>query len=107
MSLYPRPEDGLPPCHPGEYLKDELAALDLSAAAFARHLGVPANRITEILNGRRSITADTALRLAQYFGSGDQGAELWLDLQKTHDFKRAKTEHGLEIARTVKPLHAA
>ncbi|MGC8495274.1 MAG: HigA family addiction module antitoxin [Syntrophobacteraceae bacterium] len=60
--------NGMRPIHPGEILKQELNELGFSANAFGRALGVPANRITDILNERRSLTADTALRLARYFG---------------------------------------
>ena len=56
------------PIHPGEHLAEELGALEMSAAALARQLKVPTNRVTEILNGRRAITGDTALRLAHFFG---------------------------------------
>jgi addiction module HigA family antidote len=64
--------------HPGEHLAEELSELSMSAAELARQLGVPTNRITEILNGRRAITGDTALRLAHFFGTT---AEFWLNLQ--------------------------
>ena len=61
--------------HPGEHLGEELSALEMSAAELARQLQVPTNRITELLNGRRAITCDTALRLAHFFGTS---AEFWL-----------------------------
>lgn len=70
------------PIHPGEHLAEELNELGLSAAAFARQIGVPTNRVTQILNGRRSITGDTALRLAHFFGSS---AEFWLNLQSLYE----------------------
>ena len=57
------------PIHPGEHLAEDLVALDMSAAALARQLKVPTNRVTEILNGRRAVTGDTALRLAHFFGT--------------------------------------
>ena len=101
--MYERERDGLPPIHPGEILKDELVELGLSAAEFARKLGVPHNRITAILSGQRSITADTALRLGRYFGTG---AKFWLDLQQTHDLKRTEALHGAEIERRVHPRAA-
>ena len=66
------------PIHPGEVLAEDLKALDMSAAAFARQLKVPTNRITEILNGQGAIAGDTALRLAHFFGTS---AEFWLNLQ--------------------------
>ena len=67
------------PVHPGEILREELGALGLSASALAQALGVPVNRVTMILNGQRGVTADTALRLARYFGTTPQ---LWLNLQR-------------------------
>lgn len=88
------------PIHPGEILKDELAELGLSANAFAKALGVPANRITAILNEQRSITADTALRLSRFFGSTP---EFWMSLQASHDVKRARQSGWQDIVRTVKP----
>ncbi len=91
------------PVHPGEVLQDELDHLGLSASGFARALGVPANRITAILNGRRGITADTALRLARYFGSGP---EIWMNLQSTHDLTVALRDHGTVIEATVSPRAA-
>ena len=68
----------LPAIHPGEQLAEELAALNMSAAELARKIDVPTNRITQILNGTRSITGDTALRLAHFFGTS---AQFWLNLQ--------------------------
>lgn len=70
--------------HPGEILKDELECLGLSANRFAMQLHVPANRITSILNGKRAITAETALRLAKFFGTTP---ELWINLQTSFDLK--------------------
>ena len=70
----------VPAIHPGEHLAEELKALNMSAAALARQLKVPTNRITEILNGERSITGDTALRLAHFFGTS---GEFWLKLRAT------------------------
>jgi antitoxin HigA-1 len=74
------------PIHPGEHLKEELDALDMSAAELARKLNVPTNRITHILNGRRGITGDTALRLSHFFGTS---AEFWLNLQSLYDLRLA------------------
>ena len=91
------------PIHPGEILKDELAALQLSANAIAKALGVPANRITGILNEQRSVTADTALRLARFFGTTP---EFWMSLQASYDVKRARQRVGKEIERVVKPRPA-
>jgi addiction module HigA family antidote len=86
--------------HPGEILKDELDELNLSANAFAKALDVPANRITAILKGQRSITADTALRLAKFFGTTP---DFWMSLQSSYDVKIAREAVGQEIERKVKP----
>jgi addiction module HigA family antidote len=90
--------------HPGRLLKRELAARNLSANRLALDLGVPSGRITDILNGRRSITADTALRLGRYFGNS---AQFWLDLQGQHDIAVVENERGAEIAKRVRPADAA
>jgi addiction module HigA family antidote len=89
------------PIHPGEILADELKELNLSAAALARLLDVPTNRVTQILNGERALTADTALRLARFFGTT---AEFWLNLQKSYELRLAEKENGKEIRKRVKPL---
>jgi len=88
------------PVHPGEILGDELDALGLRANALADALGVPVNRVTMILHGQRGISADTALRLARYFGTTPQ---LWMNLQKTWELRRAEIEAGREIAERVTP----
>jgi antitoxin HigA-1 len=75
-----------PAIHPGRLLRREMTARNLSANRLAINLGVPSDRITDILNGRRSITADTALRLARYFGNA---AQFWIDLQKKYDIADA------------------
>ena len=80
--------------HPGEHLAEELEALDMSAAELARKLDVPTNRVTQILNGTRSITGDTALRLAHFFGTS---AEFWLNLQTLYDLRRAQQKTGRAI----------
>lgn len=95
--------DGLPPTHPGEILREELAELGLSANAFALKLKVPTNRITEILAGRRSISAETALRLGRFFGTS---AQFWLNLQTNYDLKRAAAEFGKAIVRQIRPRAA-
>ena len=95
--------NNMPPIHPGEVLRDELDELGLSANAFAKALAVPANRITAILQGRRGVSADTALRLARYFGTSP---ELWLNLQRSYDLKLARLKSGEEIERLVKPRAA-
>ena len=80
--------------HPGEHLAEELSALSMSAAELARQLGVPTNRITEILNRRRAITGDTALRLAHFFGTS---AEFWLNLQSLYEIRVAEQRAGKSI----------
>ena len=97
-------KNGMRPVHPGEILRDELDALGLSANALAKALSVPVNRITLILNGQRGVSADTALRLARYFGTTPQ---LWLNLQKTWELRRAEIEAGCEIAEHVTPRQSA
>ena len=82
--------------HPGETLREDLDALGMGASELARRIDVPVNRITEILNGRRSITGDTALRLGRFFGTS---GEFWLNLQKLYELRRAEQKHGAEIAR--------
>ena len=77
--------------HPGEHLAEELAELGMSAAELARQLEVPTNRITEILNGRRAITGDTALRVAHFFGTT---AEFWLNLQSLYEIRLAQRKSG-------------
>ena len=94
--------------HPGEHLAEELIALGMSAAELARRLDVPTNRITGILNGQRSITGDTALRLAHFFGTS---AEFWLNLQSLYEIRLAQKKAGKAIRAlpTLKrsdPVHA-
>jgi addiction module HigA family antidote len=79
------------PIHPGEILGDELRELGISAAELARLIHVPANRISQILRGKRDITADTALRLGRWFGTGPQ---LWLNLQRAYDLDVAQQQLG-------------
>lgn len=80
--------------HPGEHLAEELNALDMSAAELARKIGVPTNRITQILNGTRAVTGDTALRLGHFFGTS---AQFWLNLQSLYDLRRAEQKAGKSI----------
>ena len=80
--------------HPGEHLAEELEALDMSAAELARKLRVPTNRVTQILNGTRSITGDTALRLAHFFGTS---AQFWINLQTLYDLRLAQEKAGKSI----------
>jgi addiction module HigA family antidote len=96
--------DMTPISHPGRLLKRELAARKLSANRLSLDIGVPSGRITDILNGRRSITADTALRLGRYFGNS---AQFWLDLQSQYDIAVVEREKGGEIAKRVRPADAA
>jgi addiction module HigA family antidote len=90
--------------HPGRLLKRELKARGLSANRLALDLGVPSGRITDILNGRRGISADTAVRLGRYFGNR---AQFWLDLQSQYDIAMVERDRGEEIARRVHPAAAA
>jgi addiction module HigA family antidote len=80
--------------HPGEHLAEELNALDMSAAELARNLDVATNRVTQILNGQRAITGDTALRLAHYFGTTP---EFWLNLQSLYDLRVARQKSANAI----------
>ncbi len=89
-----------PAIHPGEILNDELQELGISATELARLLHVPTNRITQILSGKRAITADTALRLGHWFGTGP---ELWLNLQKSYELRLAQQQSGEEIEKTISP----
>ena len=84
----------IPAIHPGEHLAEELKALSMSAAELARRLDVPTNRITQILNGTRAVTGDTALRLAHFFGTS---AEFWLNLQSLYDLRVAQEKAGKSI----------
>jgi addiction module HigA family antidote len=93
----------LPPIHPGAILKDELEDRGLSASALARAVGVPVTRITEVLNERRGISADTALRLARYFGGTPQ---FWLNLQQSHDLKVAEASIGAAALARISPAAA-
>jgi addiction module HigA family antidote len=92
-----------PAAHPGRFLKRELSARKLSANRLAIDLGVPSGRVTDILNGRRSITADTAVRLGRYFGNS---AQFWLDLQSQYDIAVIEREKGADISRRVGPAYA-
>lgn len=96
------------PIHPGEVLDEDLKAHDMSAAALARQIKVPTNRITGILNGERAITGDTALRLAHFFGTS---AQFWLNLQSLYELRLAEQKAGRSIKALPKlkrrePMHA-
>jgi len=84
------------PIHPGEVLAEELGELGISATELARQLKVPPNRITGIINGTRSVSADTALRLGHWFGTS---AVFWLNLQKSYELRLAEKESGPAIKR--------
>ena len=90
--------------HPGRLLKRELAARKLSAKGLSLDIGVPSGRIIDILNARRSITGDAAVRLGRYFGNS---AQFWLDLQGQYDIALVEREKGSEIAKRVRPADAA
>jgi antitoxin HigA-1 len=89
--------------HPGAHLVEELRALNMSASELARRIKVPTNRVTGILNGRRAITGDTALRLAHFFGTS---AQLWLNLQSLHDLRVAEAKTG-EMIQQLPTLKSA
>jgi antitoxin HigA-1 len=93
-----------PIAHPGRLLRRELAARGLSANRLALDLGVPSGRITDILGGRRGITADTALRLGRYFGNRPQ---FWQGLQSQYEIARVEQERGAEITARVRPADVA
>jgi addiction module HigA family antidote len=96
----------IPAIHPGEHLAEELKELGMSAAELARQLDVPTNRVTQILNGERGISGDTALRLAHFFGTT---AEFWLNLQSLYEIRRAEQISGrsIKVLPTLKGLERA
>jgi len=99
---------GVTAIHPGEHLAEELEALEMSAAELARKIDVPTNRVTQILNGTRAITGDTALRLAHFFGTS---AQFWLNLQSLYELRLAeekagKSIRGLPKLKRREPVHA-
>ncbi|MGO9642217.1 MAG: HigA family addiction module antitoxin [Candidatus Acidiferrales bacterium] len=94
--------------HPGKHLAEELEVLDMSAAELARKIGVPTNRVTQILNGTRAVTGDTALRLAHFFGTS---AQSWLNLQSLYELRLAEEKAGKSIKalptlKRSEPVHA-
>ena len=98
-------KEKLPPIHPGEVLlEDFMKPLGLSQYRVAKDIGVPALRISQIVNGKRAVTADTAMRLARYFGTSPDG---WLRLQARYDLEVAEREYGDRINREVKVLAEA
>jgi addiction module HigA family antidote len=98
-------KNGMRPIHPGEILREDyMVPLGLSATALAHALGVTPARINDIVRERRGITADTALRLARYFGTD---AQSWINLQTAYDLRVAELAAGEAIHRIVKPRRAA
>ena len=93
-----------PPIHPGEILADELRELGVTPSALARQVDVPANRISEIIRGRRSITGDTALRLGHWFGTSPQ---FWTNLQSAYDLRVAARQSGAAIEKLPRREEAA
>ena len=94
----------LPPIHPGELLRDELDEIGVSLNELGRALRVPMNRVSAIVNGKRAITVDTAMRLARYFGTSPQ---YWLNLQVAYDLEVAGQQIQPQIEREVLPRTAA
>ncbi len=84
------------PIHPGEHLAEELSELKMSAAELARQLHVPTNRVTQILQGRRAVTADAGLRLGHYFGTSPQ---FWMNLQVGYELRMAQQADGAGVER--------
>ena len=90
--------------HPGERIRDEMDELGMTQAELARALGIPRTRVSEILRGRRGISADTALRLARWL---DTSPQMWLNLQAIHDLRKVEDEAGETIRQQVTPLRHA
>jgi len=90
------------PVHPGEILAEELDYIGMSAGELADKIGVPKNRLYQIIRGMRGITADTALRLGVFFKSG---AQIWLNLQKNYELDRTRTEIEPSLKQII-PYHA-
>ncbi len=97
-------KNGMRPVHPGEILREDyLVPLGMSANALAKSLNVPAPRVNDVVRERRGVTADTAMRLARYFG-GD--ARSWLNLQAAYDLRIAEIENAKRIKREITPAAA-
>jgi addiction module HigA family antidote len=95
----------MPPIHPGETLREDfLKPLGLTANRLAMELLVPVTRINDIARGKRAITADTALRLARYFGTTPQ---FWMNLQANYELELAQDAGGPDIADRIRPHHRA
>ena len=100
-----RKEKIIPPIHPGEtLLEDFLKPLGLTPHRLSMELRVPVTRVNDIVRGRRAVTAETALRLARYFGTTPQ---FWMNLQSNYEIELAQDEHGSEISERVRPHKAA
>lgn len=93
-----------PPIHPGEILAEELSEMGVTATELARQIGVPANRITQIIQGKRAITGDTALRLGHWL---EMAAQFWLNLQSTYDLRVAEARSGDTIDQLPTRRHSA
>ncbi|MFQ5716645.1 MAG: HigA family addiction module antitoxin [Nitrospinales bacterium] len=93
-------KDWRDPIHPGEHLSDELDEIGMNGHELAKRLNVPPNRISQILNGKRGVTADTAMRLGKFFGTGP---EFWLSIQQKYDLELARKE-GAGDLKTIEPL---
>src|SRR5438105_14485026 len=105
FAMIPQRLNIMPPVvHPGRLLKREMPARKLSANRLSLDIGVPSGRITDILNGRRAISADTAVRLGRYFGNS---AQFWVDLQSQYEIAVVERDKGAEIAKRVRPANAA
>jgi antitoxin HigA-1 len=103
MIMAPRRKE-LSPIHPGAILREDLRDSGISLNRLARDLRVPMNRISAIVNGKRSISADTSMRLARYFGTS---AQYWMNLQAAYDLAVAQQKIGARIGREVLPRCAA
>ena len=93
-------KNGMMPVHPGEILREEIEALDLSANELSKSLNVPVNRMTLIINGQRAVSADSALRLSRFFGTTPN---LGINLQKTRELRQAQINRGAKTAEQVIP----
>jgi antitoxin HigA-1 len=92
------------PIHPGEILADELLELGITPTELARQIKVPANRLSQIINGKRAITGDTALRLGHWFGMNPQ---FWLNLQSAYELALARRDIGNDLSKLVQRVQAA
>ena len=93
-------EDRITPIHPGEHLADFLEELEITQYRLAKDIQVPAGRIHEIIQGKRGISADTALRLARYF---DTSPDYWMNLQSHYDLEKAEQSVGARIRQVIQP----